>query len=215
VRGVQEKAPVTLAPLPPAFAATRALLHRAAQDVLSPARERVTGRIGLRATPGGFGTPPFGDGEEVRIEGAELVHQTRAGERRERLEDVDDAAARALGTWYAFGDSLLEELRAEADAARDTPSIVQLWPEHFDIAIEMGDEQRAARANYGFSPGDEGHPEPYAYVGPWAADRARGPLWNARGFAGAELSYSELLAAGDQRRTALQFLRERRDFLRG
>lgn len=203
-----------LDPLPPAFGETRAILHAVARDAVSPARERVTGRIGLRATSGGFGTPRFGDGERVRVDGAELVRETRTGEEREPLARVDAAAARALAAWYAFGDSLLEQLRTEA-VPEEAPSIVQLWPEHFDIAIELGAESHAARANYGFSPGDEDHPEPYVYVGPWVAERARGPLWNARGFPGAELTYARLLDGPDQRHAALEFLREHRDFLRG
>ena len=36
-----------------------------------------------------------------------------------------------------------------------------------------------------------------------------GPLWNASGFKGAELTYAELLEATDVRRLALDFLRER------
>lgn len=205
---------MTLDPLPPTFAETRDALHRLAQEVISPARERVTGRIGLRATPGGFGTPQFGDGERVRVEGAELVRESAAGESREPIDGIDEAAARALGAWYAFGDSVLEQLREEA-GGDDTPSIVQLWPEHFDIAIDMGSDASGSRANYGFSPGDEKHEEPYVYVGPWSADRAEGALWNARGFPGAELAYADLLGAPDPRAAALEFLRERRDFLRG
>ena len=203
-----------LRPLPEGFREARAVLHRLAQEVISPARERVTGRIGLRATPGGFGTPYFGGQRRLRVDGAELVRESRDGEEREPIDGVDEAASRALGDWYAFGETLLEELRAESLGA-EAPSIVQLWPEHFDIAIDMGDEERAARANYGFSPGDVDHDEPYAYVGPWVGERATGPLWNARAFPGAELSYSELLAAPNQHGAALEFLREHRDFLRG
>jgi hypothetical protein len=87
---------------------------------------------------------------------------------------------------------------------------VRLWPEHFDIAIEMGAEP--LRANYGFSPGDEGHPEPYAYVGPWTAE-VSGELWNGDGFRGAELSYAELLSAPDPRAAALEFFTTRKDAL--
>ena len=36
-----------------------------------------------------------------------------------------------------------------------------------------------------------------------------GELWNATGFKGAELGYAELIAAGDQRRAALDFMDER------
>ncbi len=111
-----------------------------------------------------------------------------------------------LGDWYAFGAAILGEF---ADA---TATAVRLWPEHFDIAIEMGDEATGPRANYGFSPGDEDHDEPYAYVGPWTAE-VSGELWRATGFRGAELRYSDLLAATDQRAAALDFLTTRRDAL--
>ena len=36
-----------------------------------------------------------------------------------------------------------------------------LWPEHFDVAVTDNE------VNYGVSAGDDGHPLPYAYVGPW------------------------------------------------
>ena len=81
---------------------------------------------------------------------------------------------------------------------------MQIWPEHFDAALELGDEQAGARAAYGCSPGDEAHAEPYIYVAPWTAPPA-GELWQAAGFPGAELSYAELLAADDPRALALEF----------
>ena len=56
----------------------------------------------------------------------------------------------------------------------------------------------------GASPGDALHPEPYLYVVPWG-EVPDGPRWRARGFAGAELGYGELLAAADQRGLALAF----------
>jgi hypothetical protein len=115
---------------------------------------------------------------------------------------VDADAATVLGEWYAFGDAVLS---AFADA---TATEVRLWPEHFDIAIEMGDD--GSRANYGFSPGDEHHPEPYAYVGPWTAE-VSGELWNATGFRGAELGYAQLLAAPDPRAAALEFFTIRKE----
>jgi hypothetical protein len=101
---------------------------------------------------------------------------------------------------------VLEQLRADQSDA--DPSIVQLWPEHFDIAFELGSESAGQRANFGASPGDEDHDEPYLYVGPWTAE-VSGELWNAKGFNGAELPYSELIAAADQRRAAIDFMVER------
>ncbi|WP_436793230.1 hypothetical protein [Actinospongicola halichondriae] len=68
--------PITLAPLPPGFAQTREALHRLALHVVYLARREATGRFGLQWTPGGFGTPVFGDAEQVRVAGATLVHQS-------------------------------------------------------------------------------------------------------------------------------------------
>ncbi len=175
---------MTLGPLPPTFAATVAALHRVAEEDVSPAR--TDGHIWLAATPGGFGTP----GGEARVEGAELVR----GDTRTPL-DVDPDAVRALAEWYALGDGVLSRLIAAAGPG-DDPSEVRLWPEHFDIAIESGDEAAGARANYGFSPGDEDHPEPYAYVGPWTGGVE-------------ELSYDELRAAADPAAAALAFFTAR------
>jgi hypothetical protein len=88
---------------------------------------------------------------------------------------------------------------------------VQLWPEHFDISVELGAEAAGRRAGYGASPGDEQHPEPYLYVVPWG-DTPDGELWQASGFSGAELPYVALLEAGSgraQRELALDFFSQR------
>ena len=214
-------------PLPPTFDTTVSALHRVAEEIVAPAR-KPDNEIALIATPGGFGTPEFehaGRRRQVRVEGAELVHDgqrtpltTLEDARRFLGElvpggplsteplDVDPVAAARLGDWYAFGAEILAEL---SDA---TASPAWLWPEHFDLAIELGDDAAGQRANYGFSPGDADHPEPYAYVGPWTAE-VSGELWNAAGFRGAELRYADLLAAADPHAAALEFFRIRRDAL--
>jgi hypothetical protein len=197
-----------LEPLPVSFADTRVALHKIAEGVVSPAR-KPDNEIALRYTLGGFGTPFFSqDGADcqVRVEHGELVRQRGAEEEREPLPDTDTAAASALGDFYGFACSVLEQLRA--DEGDGDPSIVQLWPEHFDLAIELGDQRAGQRANFGASPGDDDHEEPYLYVGPWSGE-VSGELWNGRGFTGAELTYSDLIAAEDQRRAALEFMRER------
>ncbi len=217
--------------LPTAFAATRAALHSVAERVVAPARTAATGNeIALEATPGGFGTPALPDGGRVRVELDELVVDERGGAVRraplaslvqaarlaglpgEGLSDeplaVDRDAARALAAFYAFADELLRALHAEAPACAE-PSPVRLWPEHFDIAFEQGEEREGRRAGYGASPGDEHHDEPYLYVAPWS-EPPRGPGWTATGFRGAELGYAALLVAPDPRKAALTFFRDRR-----
>jgi hypothetical protein len=195
--------------LPAKFAETRIALHKVAEAVVAPAR-KPENEISLRYTHGGFGTPFFeqdGLDCQVRIEHAELIRQRGTEETSEPLPaDVDPAAAQALGDVYGFGCSVLEQLRA--DEPDGDPSLVRIWPEHFDIAIELGSESRGTRMAVGVSPGDEDHPEPYLYVAPWTAEIS-GELWNATAFKGAELGYADLLAAEDQRRAALDFLRER------
>jgi hypothetical protein len=198
-----------LTPLPAGFGAAVASLHRVAEQVVAPAR-KPDNEIALEATPGGFGTPVFeweGGRHRVRVEGAELVREVDGEQRRTPL-DVDAGAAAVLAAWYEFGAAALKRLAAEA-APGDDASAPILWPEHFDLAVELGSEAGGQRATYGFSPGDEQHPQPYAYVGPWSPQPA-GQLWNATGFGGAELGYAELLAAGDPATLALEFFRVRR-----
>ncbi|HET9677671.1 MAG TPA: hypothetical protein VFP21_09225 [Solirubrobacterales bacterium] len=201
-----------LPPLPEQFAATVAELHRVAEEVVAPAR-KPDNEIALEPTPGGYGTPEFeweGTRHQVRVEGTELVRETDGEQEREPLS-VDAASAEALARWYEFGREVLERLRGEAAEAEAATEPI-LWPEHFDVAIELGAEADGARATYGFSPGDENHPEPYAYVAPWTAQPVGG-FWNARGFGGAELGYAELLASSEPEQDALDFMKSRRDAL--
>lgn len=209
--------------VPSEFVKTRASLHVLAQYVISPARQRVNGKIGLRFTRGGFGTPFFGENVQVRVELDQLVvvrgddvHLTPITSLEAAANEVDvevdgdaeievePSACASLSEWFGFGASVLEELRASVGEQ----SRVQLWPEHFDIALEHGSRVRGARATYGASPGDEHHPEPYLYVAPWDPPEP-GELWRATGFAGAELPYSLLLDADVQRAAALEFFRRR------
>jgi hypothetical protein len=150
-----------LSPLPDRFRATVAALHRVAEDVVAPAR-KPDNEIALMATPGGFGTPEFeweGSTHQIRVEGPELVREVDGRQQRESLE-VDSDAAEALAEWHAFGAAVLEQLAADA-GPEDAASAPILWPEHFDIAIELGSEAGGSRATYGLSPGDEQHPQPY------------------------------------------------------
>ncbi len=225
-----------LQPLPEGFAATREALHRVAFYVLSPARRNANGKIGLRYTYRGFGTPFFGTDRQVRVESIRLVVQTGDAATSARLTtlqeaataadvaldpslaegfdappfgdpdaplDVDEASATVLADWYGFVTYVLEQLRAATpQEAADTR--VQIWPEHFDAAIELGDADAGRRASFGGSPGDEHHPEPYLYVATWnePPDHA---LFTETHFTGARLAYQDLLAADDQVAAAVEF----------
>jgi hypothetical protein len=79
---------------------------------------------------------------------------------------IDAAAAAELAGWLARGDAGLRAFAAGAGADQEPV----LWPEHFDLGIAVDE------VNYGISPGDGGHPGPYAYVGPWT--KREGPFWN-------------------------------------
>jgi hypothetical protein len=173
-------------------ALTRRSLHGLAELVLAGPQYRACGRIELRASPGGFATVAD---PRVRLAGIELVAQdarlsvsgrtyselaTAIGVTASALDDVysdgpgcgvDDvcevepAAVEELGAAFELGDVALRQLAPAA-----TPV---LWPEHFDIAIELD------RANFGVSPGDAFLPRPYAYVGPWQREGLAGEFWNA------------------------------------
>lgn len=225
---------------------TRASLQGLAEHVLAPARYDANGKIGLRFTRHGFGTPWFrreGRDAQVRVDGMDVVVHEDGATRTAPITTVAAAAALAgiqpgapadaytpatpltpeaplaldgstvefLGAWYGFAASVLEQLRAESDA--DEPSRVQLWPEHFDLSVDLGDEQASARGTFGASPGDEDDPDPYLYVTHWA-DVAPDPYWNEEHFPGARLSATGLADVPDQRETALTFLRRGRDLLR-
>jgi len=228
--------PTSLTPAPAGLAVTRRNLHWVGEHVVAAARVAATGsEIALTPRAGGFGTPVLPDGGEVRVDGAHLVVSGGDGvERRERLRDrraavalvglpvdgvpdeplaVDEGAARFLARFWAFAATVLDQLLADASSDLE-PAPVRLWPEHFDVAIELGSEAAGQRGAYGGSPGDDDHDEPYLYVAPWTAPEPR-PLWNATAFRGAELSLRELLEAPDQRATALGFFRERLAALTG
>lgn len=231
----------------PAFTETRLAVHRLAVYVISPARRRANGKIGLRWTLGGVGTPFFGEQEQVRLQDGMLVRQrgTTAsaavpatlaqaaalvlggppdtagadgfdvppmGDPEAPLA-IDPAAAALLADWFGFAHSVLEELRADPDAAG--ADRVQIWPEHFDAAMDVPVGGGSGRATFGASPGDAAVPEPYLYALPPDPPAAPSELWNAKTFPGAILPLAAFAGAADQRAAALAFLRARRDALEG
>jgi hypothetical protein len=192
----------------PTLVTTRRSLHALATQVIAPLHTQATGNeIALRPRPGGFGTPELPEGGWVGTDGTDLVRVDADGARdTTRITSLLDAAdfvglddaasaltdaplevhagaAEILAGVWASGEEALEAFAADPATADPTPPI--LWPEHFDIAIEAG-----GSATYGISPGDDDHPEPYAYISLWTppADLETGPstFWNAVGFTGAQ-----------------------------
>lgn len=182
----------------PTLIATRLALHAVAEQVLAAALFQATGRIGLRPTPGGFGTPVFDDGRQLRIDGLDLVVAAGAdGERRAPLTTVR-AAADFAGITPGAPDIYPAATPVDLDRPLDldldpaAAAVVhgwfaatgealdalggpgaQLWPEHFDLAVALDE------VNYGGSPGDADHEAPYAYVGPWNPSAVPpAPFWN-------------------------------------
>lgn len=232
-----------LRPLPQRLAMTRLSFHLLAEHVLAPARHAVTGKIGLRWTRGGFGTPFFGPDRQVRVDGTELVvvegdAESRApittlqaaadhvgvtlGEgtgvyepttfpRPEAVLEVDEQAAAFISDLLGFATGVLEQLRVDARPEEEV-SRVQLWPEHFDLAVELGNEAAGVRAAYGMSLGDADHGVPYLYVAPWQ-EPPPDPFWGDPAFGGAALRYGAIYSAPKARTTALQFYREARQRL--
>ena len=188
---------------PDHFVTTRVSWHTLAERVLAPARAAATGRIGLRPTAGGITTGPFGADRTLSVVDTDLLVIDGTVTRRSVITTlgeaaafagtdpaattgvfvattpadpdaplpVDPAAAAALAEWFAFGARVLGTWRAEH--ADETPSEIQLWPEHFDLGLDLGPEGR--RANYGASPGDGASALPYLYVGPW--EPSDDPFW--------------------------------------
>jgi hypothetical protein len=114
---------------------------------------------------------------------------------------ADADAARVLAMWIDLGGALLSGLRDQYgghDATMPT-----IWPEHFDIAIQLGSADDNTRANYGASPGDATVAQPYLYVGPWDETRRTG-LLGAYAFGGA-ITYDELRAGGNPRAAGADF----------
>ena len=231
-----------LEPLPGTHTKTREALQRVATHVLARRRAALCGKFGLRATPGGIGTPACGpDHEVVRVAGTRLIREISGPVARSTSMDLtsstlvdaaalvgvdlseqfevghdtpplgdptakialDADAAQLVHRWFEFGwtvlDSAIGALGAEAQ-----PSVVQLWPEHFDAGCDVAAGPKR-RVNLGASPGDSFSVAPYLYVGPW--DDARpgdSEYWNAP--FGAVLRYETLRGAPDPVEAGYDFL---------
>lgn len=93
---------------------------------------------------------------------------------------------------------------------------VQLWPHHFDIAFEWFGTKKVtheengktseipSQINFGFSPGDNSHPDPYFYSNPWPFNETftdhslpSGATWFTKSWQGSLLPYTLMVGKGD------------------
>ncbi len=210
--------------LPDEYRPTREALHAVAEHILGAASFTAIGHIGLRANESGFATqnlegktftvsgPFITDGERSLLltgstlrgvaEWADIVPGAPATVYVPSTPldldtplDIDGDCAVMIGEWFAGMQTVLTDL---VDGVADA-SPIQLWPEHFDLATDFGSEDRGRRANYGASPGDATHAEPYLYVGPWdvAAVREQVPTFFFTNDWGAAMPHSELTKAAN------------------
>lgn len=120
---------------------------------------------------------------------------------------VSPGDSRRIGEWFSFGFGVLNTLRAEGSEG-DNVSEVQIWPEHFDAAAELGNADLGQRASFGASPGDGGHAQPYLYVAPWSEVESSDRYWNATHFNGSILPWGDLSESADPMDLAVDFFRD-------
>ena len=191
-----------LPPLAPTYAETRLALHRLVVYVASPARQRVNGKMALRWTFGGLGTPFFGDDEQVRVADARLVRQRGPAAEAAAVTTLNEAAELVLDG----PPDLAWAQRFDVPAAGDLDEPLAVDPEAaaflgdwfgfaWSVLEELRDEPASTEASrtqlwpehfdaafdclpddrrctFGASPGDAAVPEPYLYVLPWRFDEA-------------------------------------------
>jgi hypothetical protein len=103
---------------------TRQVLHRVGAHVVGRRRFEVSGRFGLRASPGGFASPAFGDGPEVvRVAGTLLIREV-AGDAT--TMPIPGASLRAMARFAGT------DLNVPFSAGDDTPELGDS-----DAAVEL------------------------------------------------------------------------------
>jgi hypothetical protein len=141
---------------------TRETLQRVAVHILARRRSEVTGRFGLRPSPGGVATPAFGDGPEVvRTSGEALVHEVGG---TATLHLITGASLRQLAEVVGV------DLDAQFSCGEDTPPLGDP-----DQPLALGDGQVNVLASW-WSLGAEVLDRVAARLGPDAAP-ATTQLW--------------------------------------
>jgi hypothetical protein len=189
---------------PAALAETTLSFHRLAVYVVSPARRRANGKIALRWTFGGMGTPFFGADEQVRVVGTRLLRQQGDHARVEPITTLAAAADLVLDgppdvDWADGFDVPTpgdpdDDLGVDAEAA----TFLGQWYGFAASTLEAVRADRAStdpsrlqlwpehfdiafdcltddrRATFGVSPGDAAIAQPYIYVLPANFDAVAG-----------------------------------------
>nr|WP_090278700.1 hypothetical protein [Mycolicibacterium komanii]CRL74312.1 hypothetical protein CPGR_03596 [Mycolicibacterium komanii] len=170
------------------YVATRRQLRGVAESLIAGPQYRTAGTIRLAVRPDGFAAAAV----PLSVHGTDLVFPNGSV----RLAGPVAAIAEEAGVVPGPPDGvyrIVDPLPADAELALDPNAAAwlqrahyagghalkhvlpqqhpTLWPEHFDVAVSEDE------VNYGVSAGDETHPTPYAYVGPW--QKRTGPFWNA------------------------------------
>lgn len=173
--------------------ATRRQLHGIAESIVAGPQYRAAGTIRLAVRPDGFAATAV----PIAVHGTTLEWQDGSAPLAGPVRDLAAAAGLDIGPppaelYHSVApldlDTVLDIDPGAADVLYDalyaggfaiTTVLSQghpvLWPEHLDVAATHDE------VNYGVSAGDDGHPLPYAYVGPWdfSTNPRRGKLWNA------------------------------------
>ncbi len=170
------------------YIGTRRQLRGVAESLIAGPQYRAAGTVRLAVRPDGFA----GVSIPLAVRGTELILPDNAVPLAGPLAEVADIAGVDVGPPDGVYD-IIDPLPAHADLKLDRSAAEWihrshyagghaiknvlpeqhpvLWPEHFDVAATEDD------VNYGVSAGDDFHPTPYAYVGPFA--QRMGPFWNA------------------------------------
>ena len=170
------------------YVGTRRQLRGVAESLIAGPQHRASGTVRLAVRPGGF----TGVALPISVHGRDLVWLNGGTPLAGPVSAIADAAGLDVGPpkgVYHLEDPLPSDAVLDLDVGA-TEWIHRshyagghalkhvlpechpvLWPEHFDVAATEDE------VNYGVSAGDDYHPTPYAYVGPWA--KRSGPFWNA------------------------------------
>jgi hypothetical protein len=215
---------------------TRLALHRVAAYVVSPARRHATGNeIALVVTPGGFGTPPYGDDQAVRVDGTRLVRRRGGREESAELTTLREAGAFAgvePDVAWAGGFDIPPPGDLDAPLAVD-PAAARRLAEFLALADGALAGLRASAGpaddpsgallwpehfDVAIESGAEaeglratygGSPgddgHPEPYLYVAPWERRAGRFWNDAAFGGASVSESELRGGGDPAAAALAF----------